>query len=307
MSPTYYGMASRIRSIYTTSVYQQPNITSYESNGTSTHLETAEASSENTVHTTPTMTRLSLILALIISISAFIWYRFHKTWAAVHKKYKKAKEAKEAKKAMQAKEAAELEKAIEESRTSTSKSKDSAPVIYYLIFQLANLIKTAIYLDQLATELTMSQNQDHNTHHNEGDINEGIERDDSDGSLRCPIFVQDTNELIDEDGTAYDIWVDEEEWEKEQRARQKAVSASRFASLLAALAEPSKNPPIVTDTSATMPSATTAADIASVPSATAETSSNIPIAEEDVPSQAAMDSEPDDSLASSGEENNVFS
>ncbi|TGO64835.1 hypothetical protein BCON_0005g00320 [Botryotinia convoluta] len=129
MSPTYYGTASLIRSIYTTSVYQQPKITSYESNGTSTHLETAEASSENTVHTTPTMTRLALILVLIIAISAFIWYRYNNTWARAHKKYKKAKEAKEAKKAMQAKEAADLEETKEELRTSTSKSKDSAPVI----------------------------------------------------------------------------------------------------------------------------------------------------------------------------------
>ncbi|KAF7921444.1 hypothetical protein EAE99_007752 [Botrytis elliptica] len=129
MSPTHYETANLIRSIYTTSVYPQPNITSYESNGTSTHLETAEPSSENTVHTTPTMTRLALILVLIIAISAFIWYRYHKTWAALHKKYREAKEAKEAKKAMQAKETAELEKAVEESRTSTSKGKDSAPVI----------------------------------------------------------------------------------------------------------------------------------------------------------------------------------
>lgn len=75
------------------------------------------------------MTKLALILVLIIAISAFIWYRYNKKWVAAHKRYKKAKEEKKAKKAMEAKEAAELEKAIEESRTSTFKGKDSAPVI----------------------------------------------------------------------------------------------------------------------------------------------------------------------------------
>ncbi|TGO54591.1 hypothetical protein BOTNAR_0263g00020 [Botryotinia narcissicola] len=126
MSPTYYGTANLIKSIYTTGMYQQPNITSYESNGTSTHIETAESSSVNTVHTTPTMTKLALIFVMILATSAFIWYRYNKIWVAAYRRYKKAKEEK---KAMQAKEATELDKAIEESRTSTSKSKDSAPVI----------------------------------------------------------------------------------------------------------------------------------------------------------------------------------
>ncbi|KAF7901179.1 hypothetical protein EAF00_003400 [Botryotinia globosa] len=129
MSPTYYGTANLVKSIYTTGMYRQPNITSYESNGTSTHLETADPASVNTVHTTPTMTKLALILVMIFAISAFIWYRYNKMWVAAYRRYKKAKEEKKAKKAMQAKEATELEKAIQESRTSTSQRKDSAPVI----------------------------------------------------------------------------------------------------------------------------------------------------------------------------------
>ncbi|KAF7900522.1 uncharacterized protein EAF01_007824 [Botrytis porri] len=121
MPPAYNETANLIKSIYTTSTYGQPNITTYESNGTSgTDHEAAEPPSESTVHTTSEMTRLALILVLIIAFLAFIWYRYNKTWTAAYRKYKKA---------MQAKEAVDLERAKEEYNTDTLPSKDSAPVI----------------------------------------------------------------------------------------------------------------------------------------------------------------------------------
>ncbi|KAF7921443.1 hypothetical protein EAE99_007751 [Botrytis elliptica] len=150
----------------------------------------------------------------------------------------------------------------------------------------------------------MSQTLDHDLHYSEGDTNKSIERDDSDGSLRCPLFVQDTTDLIDEDGNTWVGWVDDEEWEKEQTARRNALRTSRFASSLAALFESSKDTPIVTDTLVAMPSETAIADIASVPSTSILTSINVPLTEENFPSQAVLDPEPDtfNPVVSSGEE-----
>ncbi|EMR83349.1 hypothetical protein BcDW1_8036 [Botrytis cinerea BcDW1] len=137
-----------------------------------------------------------------------------------------------------------------------------------------------VYLDQLATESTMPQNPDRNAYYNEGESSKSIERDNSDGSLRCPVFVQDTDEVVDEDGNVYLCWVDEKAWEEEQKARQIAVLASRYASLSEALAESSNITPAVENSSTAMPIAITTANMSSVPSAAAETFSNTPIADE---------------------------
>ncbi|TEY83176.1 hypothetical protein BOTCAL_0025g00370 [Botryotinia calthae] len=307
MSPTYYGTSQLIRSIYTTGIYRQPDITSSESNRTSeTDHATAEPDPtipiENTVHTTSAMTILALLLVLIIVMCPLIWYFYTKKWAAVHKKHEKAKEVK---KSMQAKEEADLEEAKEELRTSTSKGKDASVIC--ISVSVTNLIKKAIYLDQLATEPTMSQNPDLDPYYNEGDSNESIERDNPDGSLRCPVFVQDTDEVMDEDGNMYLCWVDEKAWEEEQKARQIAVLASRYASLSEALAESSEIAPAVENSSTAMPFAITTANMSSVPSAAAETFPITPIVEENVHSQASLVSEPDHSSDYSGEENDSVS
>lgn len=166
------------------------------------------------------------------------------------------------------------------------------------------MTNTTIYLDQLATELKMSQILDRDLHYNEGDTNESIERDNSDGSLRCLLFVQDTDEVVDEDGNVWVCWVDEEEWEKEKRARQNAVRISPFACLQANSTESSNETPIATDTLVAMSSETTTADIASVPSTEFLTSTSTPSLEEYFPLSPVLDLEPDNfhPVASSGEE-----
>ncbi|KAF7944599.1 uncharacterized protein EAE97_005232 [Botrytis byssoidea] len=150
----------------------------------------------------------------------------------------------------------------------------------------------------------MSQIPDRDLHYNEGDKNESIERDNSDGSLRCPLFVQDTDEMIDEDGNLWICWVDEEEWKKEQIARQKAVRISRIFCALEAIATSSEDAPIVTDTLIGMPSETKTAGIASVPSTGFLTATSTPSTEEYFPLPAVLDPEPDNFIpvVSTGEE-----
>ncbi|TGO39028.1 hypothetical protein BHYA_0062g00310 [Botrytis hyacinthi] len=150
----------------------------------------------------------------------------------------------------------------------------------------------------------MSKILDRDHHYNEGDTNESTERDSPDGSLRCPLFVQDTDEMIDEDGNLWVCWVNEEEWEEEQTARQRAVRVSRFFCMLAALTESSEDTPIVTDTLVGMPSETMATDVASVPSTGFLTAINPPFTEEEFLLQALLDPEPDNFIpvVSSGEE-----
>ncbi|TGO54592.1 hypothetical protein BOTNAR_0263g00030 [Botryotinia narcissicola] len=150
----------------------------------------------------------------------------------------------------------------------------------------------------------MSQIPDRDLHYNEEDKNESIERDNSDGSLRCPLFVQDTDEMIDEDGNLWICWVDEEEWEKEQIARQRAIRISRIVCALEDIIKSSENTSIVTDTLVRMPSETKTAGIASMPSTGFLTATSIPSTEEYFPLPAVLDPEPDSfiTVVSTGEE-----